>query len=203
VFDEIEIKGNIFMPKSLLNAMRRNFYEAIIKKVSGARERKDNLQAQAVAFLGTNQRIAVIANDFNGVFADIAIYKPNDYTAEYPESFIKGAFEKFVYYPPFCTREDEVEMEKRIKEYALDGVYAENYAALAFAEKIGVKAQYKRAVAGGNDSGEIHKSKGGVRTLAVSLACRYLHSPSCIADKSDCESVMRLVSDLCAQIPGK
>ena len=84
-------------------------------------------------------------------------------------------------------------------------IYDKELVSLAFerAEKIGVKAQHKRAVAGGNDSGEIHKSRGGVRTLAVSLACRYLHSPSCIVDKSDCESIMALVSDLCANIPGK
>lgn len=84
-------------------------------------------------------------------------------------------------------------------------IYDKELVNLAFdrAEKIGVKAQYKRAVAGGNDSGEIHKSRGGVRTIAVSLACRYLHSPSCIADKSDCESVLLLVSDLCAKIAEK
>lgn len=77
-------------------------------------------------------------------------------------------------------------------------IYDKELVKLAFerAEKIGVKAQYKRAVAGGNDSGEIHKSRGGVRTLAVSLACRCLHSPSCVADKSDCESMLALAFDL-------
>ena len=67
---------------------------------------------------------------------------------------------------------------------------------LKTAEKIGVKAQYKRAVAGGNDAGAIHKSRSGVRTLAVSLACRYLHAPSCVADKDDCESVFALAKEL-------
>lgn len=68
--------------------------------------------------------------------------------------------------------------------------------AMKTADKIGVKAQYKRAVAGGNDAGAIHQSRGGVRTLAVSLPCRYLHSPNCVASKDDCESVMSLVSAL-------
>lgn len=83
-------------------------------------------------------------------------------------------------------------------------IYDKELVSLAFerAEKIGVKAQYKRAVAGGNDSGVIHSSRGGVRTLAISLACRYLHAPSCTADKSDCESIMLLVKDLCGQIAG-
>lgn len=69
-------------------------------------------------------------------------------------------------------------------------------AAFSLAEKHSIPAQYKRAVAGGNDSGAIHKSRGGVRTLAVSLPCRYLHAPSCFADKRDCESVFRLAEKL-------
>lgn len=35
-------------------------------------------------------------------------------------------------------------------------------------------------VAGGNDAKAIHVSAGGVKTLAISLPCRYLHSPSCV-----------------------
>ena len=65
-----------------------------------------------------------------------------------------------------------------------------------------ISAQYKRAVAGGNDSGAIHQSRGGVRTLAVSLPCRYLHSPNCIANKNDCESVMKLTMMLANEIAG-
>lgn len=74
--------------------------------------------------------------------------------------------------------------------------------AMTFAEKIGVKAQYKRAVAGGNDSGVIHQSRGGVRTLAISLPCRYLHAPNCVANKSDCDSVLKLTSKLADIIAG-
>ena len=76
--------------------------------------------------------------------------------------------------------------------------YDKRMVELAFetAEKTGIKAQYKRAVAGGNDAGAIHKSRSGVRTLAVSLACRYLHAPSCVASKDDCESVFALVKEL-------
>ena len=75
-------------------------------------------------------------------------------------------------------------------------------AAFETAEEIGVKAQYKRAVAGGNDAGIIHKSNGGVRTLAVSLACRYLHAPNCVANKEDCESVMLLAQKMAEKISG-
>ena len=84
-------------------------------------------------------------------------------------------------------------------------IYDKEMVRLAFAAaaEIGVKAQYKRAVAGGNDAGVIHQSSGGVRTLAVSLACRYLHAPSCVADKDDCESVMALVRELATPNRGR
>ncbi len=83
-------------------------------------------------------------------------------------------------------------------------VYDREMVKLAFerAEALGVKAQYKRAVAGGNDAGAIHQSRSGVRTLAVSLACRYLHAPSTTASLSDCESVLTLTKDLCEKIAG-
>ena len=81
-------------------------------------------------------------------------------------------------------------------------IYDKEMAALALktAEEIGVKAQIKRAVAGGNDAGVIHKSRGGVRTLAVSLPCRYLHAPSCVAAKDDCESVLQLTRALASLV---
>lgn len=75
-------------------------------------------------------------------------------------------------------------------------------AAFETADEIGVKAQYKRAVAGGNDAGIIHKSNGGIRTLAISLACRYLHAPNCVANKSDCGSVMLLAHKMAEKIAG-
>lgn len=83
-------------------------------------------------------------------------------------------------------------------------IYDKEMIALAFecAEKLNIKAQYKRAVAGGNDAGVIHSSKSGVRTLAVSLPCRYLHSPNCVVNKQDCENMMMLVSELAENIAG-
>lgn len=83
-------------------------------------------------------------------------------------------------------------------------IYDKEMIALAFdcAEKSNIKAQYKRAVAGGNDAGVIHLSRCGVRTLAVSLPCRYLHSPNCVVNKQDCENMLKLVSELAKNIAG-
>lgn len=62
---------------------------------------------------------------------------------------------------------------------------------LAFdtAKELGIPAQTKTVVAGGNDSGAIHVSRGGVRTCALSVPCRYLHSPSCVIKESDYNAV--------------
>lgn len=45
--------------------------------------------------------------------------------------------------------------------------------------------QSKCAVAGGNNAGAIHLSRGGVRTVALSVPCRYIHTASSVADISD------------------
>ena len=60
----------------------------------------------------------------------------------------------------------------------------------------GIKWQFKKGVTGGNDSGSIHNSRGGVRTAAISLACRYLHSPCGVISESDLNAVCELVHAL-------
>ncbi len=61
------------------------------------------------------------------------------------------------------------------------------------ANERGIKWQYKKGISGGNDSGSIHNSRGGVRTAAVSLPCRYLHSPCSVISESDLNAVCELV----------
>lgn len=65
--------------------------------------------------------------------------------------------------------------------------------AFTLAKKNNIKVQPKTAVAGGNDAGSIHSSRGGVRTLTVSLPCRYLHSPSCVIHEEDISQVQKIV----------
>ena len=68
--------------------------------------------------------------------------------------------------------------------------------AFALAEEKGIKIQPKTTVAGGNDAGTIHKSCEGVRTIAISLPCRYIHSGTCIADKADMNACYELAKAL-------
>ena len=64
--------------------------------------------------------------------------------------------------------------------------------ALELANEHKIKVQIKQLIAGGNDSGVIHTSRGGVKTLAISLPCRYLHSPVCVISSEDMKSTAQL-----------
>lgn len=68
--------------------------------------------------------------------------------------------------------------------------------ALDLAKEKGIKLQPKTMIAGGNNAGTIHKSAGGIKTLAISLPCRYLHSPSCVIKEEDLYSSFEIISAL-------
>lgn len=68
--------------------------------------------------------------------------------------------------------------------------------AFELAKEKGIKIQPKTTVAGGNDAGTIHKSCEGVRTIAVSLPCRYIHSGTCVGDKRDMDACYDLAKAL-------
>ncbi len=64
--------------------------------------------------------------------------------------------------------------------------------AMGLGEKHNIPCQLKRYVSGGNDAGHIHKSSGGVKTIAVSCPTRYIHSASCVFNSADYDSMYRL-----------
>lgn len=74
-------------------------------------------------------------------------------------------------------------------------IYNKELYNLAFdlAKSNNIPCQTKTMIAGGNDAGAIHISRGGVKTMAVSIPCRYIHSPSCVANKDDMINSFKLV----------
>lgn len=72
--------------------------------------------------------------------------------------------------------------------------------AMKLADENDIPAQTKTLVAGGNDSSSVQRTGNGVKTLAVSLPCRYLHSPSCVINKEDIESTRKLLLKLIEEI---
>ncbi len=83
-------------------------------------------------------------------------------------------------------------------------IYDKEYVNLALevAKNNNVAVQIKKAVAGGNDSGAIHCSRSGVRTLAVSFPCRYIHSANSIISRKDYNSVYTIVKKTAEIIAG-
>lgn len=69
------------------------------------------------------------------------------------------------------------------------------------AKKAGIPVQTKTKIAGGNDAGAIHQSRGGVRTAAISVPCRYLHSSTSLINADDLKAVcdvLKLAAELAA-----
>ncbi len=71
--------------------------------------------------------------------------------------------------------------------------------AMTIAKENSIKAQTKTMIAGGNNAGRIHSSANGVRCIALSLPCRYLHSPSCVINKSDVRDVKNMLKKLISE----
>ena len=68
------------------------------------------------------------------------------------------------------------------------------------AQQLGIPWQTKTRIAGGNDAGAIQSAAGGVRVLAVSIPCRYLHSPVSVVKLSDAEACEQLAAALIPMI---
>ena len=74
--------------------------------------------------------------------------------------------------------------------------------AFEVAQRENIVCQPKTMVAGGNDAGAIHKSRGGVKVLTVSVPCRYLHSPSCVIKYNDVEESLKLIKAMTEEFAG-
>ncbi len=140
VFEEVVVEGNIFLPKSALNAFRRQFYAELSQRITQkGNEVYEFAPIHKPAFTGKNGKTAVIATDFTGFTPDIAVYKPNDFNAPLPKSFTEGNFEKYLYYPAYLTEKDLTALDKLCKEGEVEGIYAENYGGIIFAKERGLK----------------------------------------------------------------
>ncbi len=68
--------------------------------------------------------------------------------------------------------------------------------ALDMAKEKNIPVQVKNVVSGGNDSGSLQRSASGAKAVAVSVPCRYLHTPNCMIDKGDIENTRKLLKEL-------
>lgn len=61
------------------------------------------------------------------------------------------------------------------------------------AKENNIPYQFRKTSSGGNDSGEIHQTRGGSTTATISVPCRHIHSPVSIMSKEDYENTYKLL----------
>ncbi len=68
------------------------------------------------------------------------------------------------------------------------------------AERLGIPIQTKEGVFGGNDAKAVIKTRSGVRVMAISIPCRYLHSASGVVSIKDVEDTAKLLRAMLARL---
>ena len=70
----------------------------------------------------------------------------------------------------------------------------------SIADQNNIKYQFKRTINGGNDAGGIQATSSPVKVCAISLPCRYIHSPVSTAKLCDVDSVFELAQKIAQNI---
>lgn len=63
------------------------------------------------------------------------------------------------------------------------------------AERSGIPYQMRRTTSGSNEAGRIHLARAGAVVGALSVPCRYIHSPVSVVDLEDLANTRRLLSE--------
>lgn len=126
------VTENAFMPKSALNAFRREFYGALIEYLIPQKRLEEKVFSAEIERCAEG-KTAVIAEDFGGLSADILILKPRDYRKITRDDAAKGTGEKYLYLPPFFTGEDERSVRAVVGFF--DGIYCDGYYGIPLARE--------------------------------------------------------------------
>lgn len=130
-FGNVSVDGNAFLPVSKLNAFRRDvylkFYEQECKNQNTPVEKV--LPVPQFEKGEKCNKTCVISHNFKGVVADIAVYKPFNYSGDLYAAVKDFNGEKFLYLPPYLSGEDIQSLKDSIIPF--DGIYCGgNYAVL-------------------------------------------------------------------------
>ncbi|KKB43333.1 M42 family metallopeptidase [Bacillus thermotolerans] len=64
------------------------------------------------------------------------------------------------------------------------------------ADELNIPYQFDAMAGGGTDSGSIHLTAGGVPTLSVTIATRYIHSHAAMLHRDDYENAVKLIGEV-------
>ena len=70
------------------------------------------------------------------------------------------------------------------------------------AQKNNIDIQFKQTTMGGNDASVIVTTNAGIKTGVLSIPCRYIHSPSSVADKNDINNAFNILKTLLSKEEG-
>lgn len=68
------------------------------------------------------------------------------------------------------------------------------------ADKACIPTQTKNKIAGGNNAGAMQRRGNGAYAAAVSLPCRYIHSPACMGSAEDVDAMFNLLTLLSTEL---
>jgi endoglucanase len=71
---------------------------------------------------------------------------------------------------------------------------------LETAETEEIDYQWRKSTSAGTDAGPLQLTKEGIPTAAVSVPCRYIHSPVSLLDLDDYQQTKQLVAGLCQKL---
>lgn len=130
------ISDGVFVPASALNAFRREVFAAVYSEITQNRNEKCVFNGVLPEIkTENNSKTAAIAQNLDGLTADIGIYKPADYSEIRTDFDFSG--EKFLYLPPFITLKEIENLKSLIVRF--DGIYCDGVYAFKLAEELKVK----------------------------------------------------------------
>ncbi len=142
---KVVLEGELFMPKSALNGVRRSAYELAFEKLAALKNPTDLILTKPIKkeLPSEPKTVAVIAENFKGLSGyDIAIFAPSDYADErfFQKFFAETACvkERYLYLPSLLNEEDKALIAKRVEGF--DGLYGENPHLFELAKSFNLKA---------------------------------------------------------------
>lgn len=129
------LKGNIFIAKSSLNGIRREFYSRLEDELSKKEvEIYEYPEVEPVKLSGGCKKVAVLSDSYKE--CDILICKPDDYNSDFKFlSDVKA--EKYLYVPAFACSSDIEKIKEKLPLF--DGIYCDGTWGMRFAEEMGKK----------------------------------------------------------------
>ncbi|MGN0813308.1 MAG: U32 family peptidase [Candidatus Coproplasma sp.] len=138
-FGAVTTDGKSFVPVSRLNAFRRYVYSSFFEgETANTNEQIEAVNPLPIAEKPVkNNKTCIVAEDFKGIKADVAVLKPNAYLGDLFGKVKDFNGEKFIYLPPYLSGEDIDTIKVLITPF--DGIYSGGNYAVELAKELNKK----------------------------------------------------------------